>query len=457
VATLSAAIGWSTLSVLITVGQFALPVIANYHPATAIAITGTSGLILVSVALYHRETLHCIFRSVGLSFLSVFIINFFQQEQSSVLAYNGWVLAVALLLTGILIVGTRLFLVEMIYNKWLKLFFRRQVGIIGSNEEAKAIATHIIYHNAPFWVAGTIGNDHRLNARVPKECLGSIVELPNLVRTNQLAELIVTDENLDKRTLISLLDFGLSNRITIWFTPKLLPIIDRKLYIDNFCGIPMIRMCSQKRVEFFNRIKHAIDAAITLPLFIALLPIFGAIAAAIKINSKGPVFYRARAIGKNGLEFRMFKFRSMYANNDNSIHKNFVTKLIKGEIGKVSSDDKPLKITDDPRVTRVGHFLRKYSLDELPQLINVLSGKMSLIGPRPCLPYEFDIYQDWYKKRAAIRPGITGLWQVAGRSEVEFEEMILLDLYYLYNRSLWMDLLLLIETAFVILKKKGAY
>lgn len=108
-------------------------------------------------------------------------------------------------------------------------------------------------------------------------------------------------------------------------------------------------------------------------------------------------------------------------------------------------------------MTKVGKILRKTSLDEIPQLINVLMGQMSLIGPRPCLPYEFDVYQDWYKKRAAIRPGITGLWQVAGRSEVSFEEMILLDLYYLYNRSLWMDINLFIETVFVVLTKKGAY
>ena len=153
----------------------------------------------------------------------------------------------------------------------------------------------------------------------------------------------------------------------------------------------------------------------------------------------------------------MFKFRSMKLNNDNEIHQQFVTKLIKGEIGKDSSDGQPLKITNDPRVTMIGKFLRKFSLDELPQLINVIAGQMSLIGPRPCLPYEYDIYQDWYKKRAAIRPGITGLWQVTGRSEVAFEEMILLDLYYVYNRNIWMDLNILIETIFVVLKKKGAY
>jgi lipopolysaccharide/colanic/teichoic acid biosynthesis glycosyltransferase len=139
-----------------------------------------------------------------------------------------------------------------------------------------------------------------------------------------------------------------------------------------------------------------------------------------------------------------------------SLHKDYVTKLIKGEISQDPSGQ-PLKITNDPRVTRVGGFLRKTSLDELPQLINVLKADMSLVGPRPCLPYEWEIYKDWHKKRSAVRPGITGLWQVVGRSEVSFEDMIILDLYYIYNRSLELDLSILFETVFVVLGKKGAH
>ena len=153
----------------------------------------------------------------------------------------------------------------------------------------------------------------------------------------------------------------------------------------------------------------------------------------------------------------MYKFRSMTDNISSEIHKNFVTKLIKGEIGRESVKDQPLKISDDPRVTRVGNILRKFSLDELPQLINVLKGDVSLVGPRPCLPYEYELYKDWYKKRAAVRGGITGIWQVAGRSVVSFEEMILFDLYYIYNRNLILDFRILFETIFVVLRKRGAY
>ena len=152
----------------------------------------------------------------------------------------------------------------------------------------------------------------------------------------------------------------------------------------------------------------------------------------------------------------MYKFRSMATDCDSTVHKQYVTRLIKGEIKNDCNGSKVLKLTDDNRITAIGKIIRKFSLDELPQLINVLKGDMSLVGPRPCLPYEFEAYEEWHKKRTAVRPGISGLWQVTGRSEVSFEEMILLDLYYVYNRNFWLDLSILFETVFVVIGKKGA-
>jgi lipopolysaccharide/colanic/teichoic acid biosynthesis glycosyltransferase len=230
-----------------------------------------------------------------------------------------------------------------------------------------------------------------------------------------------------------------------------------KLIPDNFCGLPMIRLCSQKNSWLFGKMKYAVDALITLPATLLLLPFFALTALAIKANSKGPVFYRANAIGKNGNPFTMYKFRSMRVNGGSDIHKNYVTRLIKGEIRPETENGRPLKVTEDPRITKVGHVLRKTSMDELPQILNVLRGEMSLVGPRPCLPYEFEIYKDWHKKRLSVRPGITGLWQVAGRSAVAFEDMVLLDLYYVYNRNFSLDMNVIYETIFAVLAKKGAH
>ncbi|MGV7223929.1 MAG: sugar transferase, partial [Nitrospinales bacterium] len=263
--------------------------------------------------------------------------------------------------------------------------------------------------------------------------------------------------NIEKTLLISLIDFCTSVGTDVWLPPKIMPIIDIKLYLDRFCGLSMVRLRSTRNAWLYNKVKHTFDAVIGLLLFIVCLPIVAIIAIAIKADTKGPVFYRPRVVGKNGTLFNMFKFRTMIPDSDPGVHREYVTKLIQGEIGASGTDDQILKITDDPRITRVGKLLRKLSLDELPQILNVVKGEMSLVGPRPCLMYEYELYQDWHKKRTRVRPGITGLWQVSGRSNVTFDDMILLDLYYVYNRSFLMDFNTLYETVFVVMQRKGAY
>lgn len=394
-------------------------------------------------------------RSLGFGFLGVGVIALIILRKTPEILLDKGFLPISFLLTAIVLFANRTFMVQIVFNKWLRRYFRRQVVVIGTDEEAAKITSHVIKYNAPFWVAGFVGSE-ALGLPVKKTSLGELQDLPTILQEENVDELIVTDENIDKRWLISILDCCLSAGVNVWFSCKLMPIIEMKLYTDNFCGIPMIRLCSQKNSSLFNKVKHSFDALVTLPAFLLQLPFFFLIAVAVKLDSNGPVFYRARAVGKNGEEFVMLKFRSMAVSNDNNIHKDYVTKLIKGQIQR-EGKDQIFKITNDPRITRVGKLLRSLSLDELPQLINVIKGEMSLVGPRPCLPYEYELYKDWYKKRLSVRPGITGLWQVAGRSTVAFEDMILLDLYYIYNRSLMLDLNILIETLLVVFGKRGAY
>ena len=331
--------------------------------------------------------------------------------------------------------------------------------IIGSNEEATQITNYMIKNDAPFYVKGFVasGTDGVLECTVSKTCLGDVNQLPKIATSTEINDIVVTDENIDKELLLRILDYCIEQRLNVWFPPKLLPIINIKIQPDSLCGLPMIKLGTQKRSWLFDKVKHGLDAIITLPLAILLLPVYFIIAIAIKLNSEGSVLYKANMIGKNAKIFKMYKFRTMISGTDFAIHKEFVTKLIKGEIGVKGIDAQKLKITDDPRVTSVGRILRKFSLDELPQLINVLKGEMSLVGPRPCTSYEFEHYKEWHKKRIIVRPGITGVWQVTGRSEVAFEDMILLDLYYIYNRSVLLDFQVLMETANAVLKQKGAF
>jgi lipopolysaccharide/colanic/teichoic acid biosynthesis glycosyltransferase len=189
-------------------------------------------------------------------------------------------------------------------------------------------------------------------------------------------------------------------------------------------------------------------------------PIFLVVALAIKTTSKGPVFFRQRRTGQYGKPFVFLKFRSMYVNNDAAVHREYVTKLIAGKAEKHASGENGqgvYKLTNDPRISRVGAFLRKTSVDELPQFINVLKGEMSLVGPRPPIPYEVEAYDIWHRRRLLeAKPGITGLWQICGRSRVKFDDMVRLDLQYARTWSPWMDIKILARTPGAVLLGEGA-
>src|SRR5581483_3142396 len=206
-----------------------------------------------------------------------------------------------------------------------------------------------------------------------------------------------------------------------------------------------------------KRVTDVIGSSIMLLL---CSPAFLVIAIAVKATSKGPVFFRQRRVGQYGKSFTFLKFRSMYVNNDNSVHKEFVTRLIASRNAGDNSNGKEqvFKITNDKRITPLGKFLRRTSLDELPQFLNVLWGDMSLVGPRPPIPYELAAYQTWHRRRLLdVKPGITGLWQVTGRSSVKFDEMVRLDLRYAMSWSPWLDLRILIRTPFAVIKGSGAF
>jgi lipopolysaccharide/colanic/teichoic acid biosynthesis glycosyltransferase len=219
------------------------------------------------------------------------------------------------------------------------------------------------------------------------------------------------------------------------------------------------RKSSKKGYLFLKRL---MDIAGSIIGILILSPLFIIIPALIKLTSRGPVFFKQERLGMFGEKFIFFKFRSMYLNCDDEIHKKYVKELIKSKGGNggdgQGASNKCYKITNDPRVTMLGMFLRKSSLDEIPQFINVLNGDMSLVGPRPPIPYELDNYDVWHKRRVLeVKPGITGIWQVEGRSSTTFDEMVRMDIRYVRTRSMMLDLKLLFKTPWVVLTSKGAY
>jgi len=236
---------------------------------------------------------------------------------------------------------------------------------------------------------------------------------------------------------------------------KQTPVDNRVFYPD------LTRPKMSKNLYFF--MKRIMDILGSLVCIIIFSPFFVLIAVAIRLSSSGPIIFRQKRIGLYGKRFIFLKFRTMYVNNDSTIHREYVRNLIEGQNGNgsrknLSGGNGVYKIVNDARVTPIGKFLRKTSLDELPQFFNVLKGDMSLVGPRPPIPYELEKYEVWHRRRVLeVKPGISGLWQVRGRSRTTFDEMVRLDIRYMKEQSLWLDVKILLQTPWAVLSAKGAY
>lgn len=232
-----------------------------------------------------------------------------------------------------------------------------------------------------------------------------------------------------------------------WFPEEWQGVVNRRPNVPVL--YPDLAKNNQPR-KYSRVVKRAMDISGSLVALIVGSPVLACIAVAIKLTSKGPVLYRQQRVGQFGAPFSLLKFRSMHSGNNNNAHKEYVLQMISGVAEKKPSngDGRAVyKLTADPRITRVGAFLRKTSLDELPQLINVLKGEMSLVGPRPPIDYECEKYDLWHRRRVMeAKPGITGLWQVSGRNELPFDQMVRLDLIYARTWSPWLDLTILLRT-----------
>ena len=263
-------------------------------------------------------------------------------------------------------------------------------------------------------------------------------------------------ESRVRREFASRLDAETLADISVRLFVHTRPVPSAESVIDEHTMPAELRIERPRPVcDAFKRVLDITASAILLAL---LLPLLLVIAALVKLTSPGPVLFRQRRIGQSARPFTMLKFRTMKANAEHTVHEKFVTDFIRsGSQPQQPGDSKVFKITDDPRVTRVGRFLRKTSLDELPQFWNVLTGEMSLVGPRPPLQYEVEQYRSWHWRRVLeAKPGVTGLWQVAGRSRTTFDEMVRLDLRYVRSRSLWTDVKILLATPRAVVSGRGA-
>ena len=290
--------------------------------------------------------------------------------------------------------------------------------------------------------------------------VGTLDRLPETIRALEIQEVIITDDRIPSEKLFEvMMQVGRRRRVEFRFAPSLFNVLPQKTSVEQIGVLPMVRLFREPLSDAERLVKRVSDLVIAAIALTLLAPLWLMIAVLIKLDSRGGVFFRQERVGMDGRIFLCYKFRTMRADADESVHREAYRQNIAGASEANAGDaEKPVfgKVKDDPRVTRMGRFLRRASLDELPNLLNVLKGDMSVVGPRPPIPYEVEEYDLRHRKRLDMKPGITGLWQVSGRNRLPFEEMVRIDLFYIENWSLWLDLKIILLTLPAVLRGDGA-
>jgi len=278
--------------------------------------------------------------------------------------------------------------------------------------------------------------------------LGRLEDLAAVLARTPADELIVSGAEFGEEELLELVDIAHRHAVKVRIAPTTAEVLTQRAEYVPGQGVPLFELRPPVVVGLDWSLKRSFDLLVSAAAVLLLTPLWAAVALAVKLDSPGPVFYRDRRVGLGEREFGMFKFRSMFVDASDR------------QAGLESSNEAsgPLfKIKDDPRVTRVGRLLRRYSIDELPQLFNVFKGDMSLVGPRPLPLRDYIQLEDWHRKRYLVLPGMTGLWQVSGRIELTFDDLVRLDFYYLENWSIWLDVSILAKTLPAVVARRGAY
>ena len=356
----------------------------------------------------------------------------------------------------------RCLLLPLIYNSLTSSGdLKKNVIIVGAGKHGRKLAHNINDKiNSYFSAIGFLDDDDQYQKRFLDDMpvLGRITDISKVSKINKIDEILIAIDNTSHEKLLDVVKTCSYVRKPIHVVSDLYKVIPEMLEVEQFDGISTFRVKAPSSHMVYLATKRILDVAISLGLLFLLAPILLLITLLIKFTSPGPIIYKRNVVGKGEKIFTFYKFRTMRMNNDDSEHQKYVVDVINGKGKDIGNGKKKVyKIKNDPRITTIGKILRKLSLDELPQLINVLKSEMSLIGPRPCTVDEFKHYKSWHKKRFTVTPGISGLYQVTARSTVNYDDMVVLDLYYKEHQSLWLDIEIMMKTIPTMLFGKGAY
>ena len=327
--------------------------------------------------------------------------------------------------------------------------------IVGAGSVGQLVGRKLLQH--PEYGINPVGfvDDHP-EERTHQErlsVLGNTAELPELVRQFDVERVIVAFNSGPYDSTLSAVRDLADQGVQVDIVPRLYEVVGAETTVHSVEGLPLLSVPPPGLSWSKRGLKRALDLVVASAALLVLGPLFGLVALLIRFDSHGPAFFRQPRIGENGRSFRIWKFRTMTADADERKAEYAHLNIHDGPNG----DPRMFKIHDDPRVTRVGRFLRRCSIDELPQLFNVIRGDMSIVGPRPLIPDEHQYVTDWAERRLALRPGMTGLWQVLGRNGIGFDEMVRLDYVYVNTWSLWNDLRLMARTVPAVFGANGRF
>jgi exopolysaccharide biosynthesis polyprenyl glycosylphosphotransferase len=325
---------------------------------------------------------------------------------------------------------------------------RRRAIVVGEGEHLDHLLRTLgsVRGGIEFRFLGVVSDQAEVERPLPR--LGVLDDLPAILERYPADELIVTDSDYSERQLLQIVEHAHRSAVKVRIAPKTTELlVQRGEYVPGQ-GVPLFELRPPVFVGAEWAVKRAFDLLVSGLVIVLGLPIWLSIAAAIKLTSRGPVFYRDQRIGLGEQSFGMVKFRTMVADAAEQQPELEPENEAEGAL---------FKIRDDPRVTSIGKLLRRFSLDELPNLLNVVHGQMSLVGPRPLPVRDHALLEDWHRKRSNVLPGMTGLWQISGRSDLSFDDLVRLDFYYLENWSIWLDISILAKTVPAVIASRGAY
>jgi undecaprenyl-phosphate galactose phosphotransferase len=349
----------------------------------------------------------------------------------------------------------RIELMRFLFIKLSTTSFKRNVLILGDGKAGRMLASKLMFENPiGLDIIGFIDDSKNVGDEIVsgKKVIGHFNQIKEIIEQDSIDELIIAEDKIEEEELLNLIDNCKKFNVNLKVTSELFDVVGEKMATEKYVNIPVIDVSTHYNNKLTYTAKRVMDIFLSVVALIFIAPLMIFIAALIKLSSPGPIFFKQKRVGFYGREFEIYKFRSMKViEGEDEERKLQMLKFLKDKSGKIKT-----KVVNDSRITWIGKIIRKTSLDELPQLLNVIKGDMSLVGPRPCLPYEYEHYPEWQKRRVNVLPGCTGVWQVWGRSTTSYKDSVILDLYYINNMSPWFDLQLLFQTIPVLITARGA-